>query len=128
MLMAEVEPSTAIKSNKRFKIILLFFFVQFHKNPVSSSHLNLNMHYLNNLLPPTERDGICSDSEASDATIHSLLATLKESVLANTITSKEIGFCILKISIHCNLQYELTVSLHLSTTTHNSRHFNCAKG
>ena len=100
----------------------------FHRNPVSNLHLNLNMHYLNNLLPPAERDGICSDSEDSDATILSLLASLKESVLANTITSKDIGFCILKISLHCNLQYELTVSLHISPTTHYSRHFNYAKG
>eukprot|EP01035_Chromulina_nebulosa_P030239 gene30239-40176_t len=103
MLMAEIEPSTATKSNKR--------------NPVSNLHLNLNMHYLNNLLPPAERDGICSDSEDSDATILSLLASLKESELANTITSKDIGFCILKISLHCNLQYELTVESRKEAVT-----------
>ena len=74
------------------------------------------MHYLNNLLPPAERDGICSDSEASDAAVRSLLVTLKESVHNNTITSKDIGFCVLKISCHCDLQYELSVSSYNSTS------------
>ena len=68
------------------------------------------MHYLNNLLPPTERDGIPSDCETSTAAIHSLLATLKESIHTNMVASKDIGFCLLKISLHLNLQYELSVS------------------
>ena len=72
--------------------------------------MDLKMHYLNNLLPPAERNGIFSDSEASNAAIHSLLVTLKESVYTNMIGSKDIGFCILKISVHLNLQYELSVS------------------